>query len=115
MITFPPEDYVFRVDQFQPAIFSCAAAGIPPPAITWTRLQDEGNTTLQASASITIGDPVLIEDYTFPIPKVMGTVIGVNRSLTLNEALDGDSGLYTCVANNTAGDIGRVFQLEVQG
>ena len=101
------------VDQFEAAIFTCAAAGIPPPDISWTRQQNGQNTTLQTSSSITIGDPVMIEDYI--LQGVMGVVTGVNRSLTLSEARDGDSGTYFCIASSISGNDSIGFQLAVQG
>ena len=114
MIVFPPEDYVITVDQFQPAIFVCVAAGIPAPVISWTREQDGQNTTLEASNNtISIQTPVQTEN--FVLKDVMGGVLGVNRSLTLNKAFDGDSGRYFCVANTSAGIVSREFQLVVQG
>ena len=113
VITFPPESSVFMVDQFEAAIFTCAAAGIPLPDISWTRQQNGQNTTLQTSSSITIGDPVTIDDYV--LPSVMGVVTGINRSLTLSEARDGDSGTYFCLANSISGNDNIGFQLAVQG
>ena len=112
-ITFPPGGSVITVDQFEAAMFRCAAAGIPPPNISWLRQQDGQNTTLQAGSSITIEVPVQTENYM--LQDVMGVVSGVNRSLTLNEALDGDSGTYFCIANSPSGDDSREFQLVVQG
>ncbi len=112
-ITFPPENFVITVDQFQEAIFSCAAAGIPPPDISWVRQQGAANTTLQPGASTSIGSPVQLEDYV--LMSVMGVVVGVNRSLTLIETMDGDSGDYFCVANTSAGEDSRRFQVVVQG
>ena len=56
---------------------------------------------------------MLIEDYI--LQGVTGVVTGVNRSLTLNEALDGDSGTYFCIANSISGNDIIGFQLVVQG
>ena len=113
MITFPPEGSVFMVDQFEAAIFICAAAGIPPPDISWTRQQNGQNMTLQTSSFVDIGDPATIEDYV--LQGVMGVVTGVNRSLTLSAARDGDSGTYFCIANSISGNDIIGFQLAVQG
>ena len=103
VITFPPEDYVLTVNQFQETTFSCGAAGIPAPVISWSREQEGGGTVpLLASDSISLQDPV--QDEAYVLSGVMGVVLGVNRSLVLNEARDEDSGFYFCVANSTAGE-----------
>ena len=112
-ITFPPENFAIEEDQFQPVTFTCAAAGIPPPEISWVRQEDGENTPLIEDDTITISDP--IETDSFMLPGVMGVVFGVNRSLTLMEAMDEDSGVYLCVVNNTAADASTEFQLLVRG
>ena len=55
----------------------------------------------------------MIEDYV--LQGVTGVVTGVNRSLTLSEARDGDSGTYFCIANSISGNDIIGFQLVVQG
>ena len=114
VITFPPVDYVLIVDQFQEVTFSCGAAGIPAPVISWSRELEGGDTMpLLDSTSISLQDPVQDEDYV--LPAVMGVVFGVNRSLVLNEVRDEDSGFYFCVANSSTGEASTRFQLLVQG
>ena len=44
-----------------------------------------------------------------------GIVTQVNRSLTLMSTVDGDSGMYHCVAGNEAGSDMQDFHLVVQG
>lgn len=111
MIIFPPEDFVITVDQFESAIFTCIAAGIPPPDISWVTQEDGESSTLLNDTII--DDPVQRGDYV--LPNVMGVVFGVNRSLTLTEVLDGDDGGYTCKVSSIAGEATREFQLVVQG
>ena len=114
MITFPHENYVFIVNQFQEITFNCGAAGIPAPVISWSREQQGGGTVpLLASDSISLQDPV--QDEAYVLSGVMGVVFGANRSLVLNEVSDGDSGVYFCVANSTTGEVRRRFWLLVQG
>ena len=114
MITFPPDDDVLTVNQFQETTFSCGAAGIPAPVISWSREQEGGGTVpLLDSDSISLQDPV--EDEAYVLSGVMGVVFGVNRSLVLNEVRDEDSGIYFCVANSTAGEVSTMFWLLVQG
>ena len=100
------------MDQFNPAIFICTAAGFPPPEISWFTQEDREGTTLLHSDTI-INDPVQRQDYV--LPNVIGEVLGVNRSLILTEVMDGDDGRYTCVVNSSAGEATREFQLVVQG
>ena len=74
-------------------LVNCAATGIPPPNITWSdpsgmelpnarkRLQD--HTTAQLMAD---------DGFTF--------LYHVTRSLVINNAMDIDTGNYTCTADN---------------
>ena len=109
----PPEGLVLTVDQFQPVIFTCAAAGTPLPEISWLRQINGQDFTLEAGNSITIDDPVVTAEYLLSNDR--GVVIGLNRSLTLMRVLDEDSGRYFCIANSTTGEAKRGFDLVVQG
>ena len=108
---FPPENFVVTEDQFEVAVFSCSAVGIPPPDISWRRQRD--GAILQSSSSITIMNAVSAGDYILPDNR--GAVSQVNRSLVFGEVLDEDSGGYVCIANNSAGVAEREFNLSVQG
>ena len=110
-IVFPPENFIITKDQFEMAVFSCSAVGIPPPDISWRRQRDR--VILQSSSSITITDAILAGDYN--LTENRGLVPQVNRSLVLGEVLDEDSGGYTCTASNLAGVAEREFDLNVQG
>ena len=70
-------------------MFQCSAVGIPPPQFMWMRDRGNQNETLTSSATITTTDPVQ-EDY--QLSDNRGSVFIVNSTLTVNEALDGDSG-----------------------
>ena len=100
------------MDQFNPAIFTCTAAGFPPPDISWLT-QEDGESIAPLLNDTIIDDPVQREFYV--LPSIMGEVFGVNRSLTLTEVLYEDDGRYTCVVNSSAGEATREFQLVVQG
>ena len=109
----PPEGLVLTVDQFQPVIFTCVAAGTPLPEISWIGQINGQDFTLEAGNSTTIYDPVVTAEYSLSDDR--GVVMGVNRSLTLMMALDVDSGRYFCIANSTTGEVRRGFDLVVQG
>ena len=103
---------VVTVNQFQSAVFQCSAVGIPPPQFMWVRDRGNQNETLTSSATITITDPVQ-EDY--QLSDNRGSVFIVNSTLTINEALDGDSGRYFCVASSVPGSDSQEIELVVQG
>jgi len=81
-ILFPPEEFSITVDQFQPVTFTCSAAGIPAPDISWIRLTSEGNVSLEDSGTITIDDPVEMPNYM--LSENRGVAFMVNRSLMFN-------------------------------
>ena len=106
-ILFPPENFTITEDQFEMVTFTCSAIGIPPPVITWRRLGGD------FSNSVILADAVMAGDYA--LPDNFSVVPRVERSLMFTEVLDGDSGEYACIANNTAGEAQRNFDLVVQG
>lgn len=69
----------------------CAADGTPPPTVSWFK---EGLTL-------------------FPAPNLR--FLNLNMSLQIPQAHDNNTGRYTCVANNTAGQASRHFNLRVLG
>ena len=112
-IVAPPEGLVLTVDQFQPVTFTCAAAGTPLPEISWIQQINGEDFTLAAGDSLTIDSPVVTAE--FMLSDGRGVVMGVNRSLTLMAVLDEDSGRYFCIANSTAGEVRRGFDLVAKG
>ena len=112
-IVSPMDGTVVTVNQFQPAVFQCSAVGIPPPQFMWMRDRGSQNETLTSSETITITDPVQ-EDF-YQLSDNRGSVFIVNSTLTINEALDGDSGRYFCVASSVPSSDSQEIILIVQG
>lgn len=69
----------------------CVADGTPTPTVSWLK---EGETL-------------------FPGPRVK--FLNINMSVQILQAHVNDTGLYTCVANNTAGQTSRHYNLKVLG
>lgn len=69
----------------------CNADGIPPPTVSWFK---DGGTL-------------------FPDHNIV--FLNLNTTLEIGSTQVDDTGRYTCVANNTAGQAGRHFNLKVLG
>ena len=118
----PFTDTILTVDESRPAEFLCSAAGIPKPVISWVRVLSNGSTeelTSDSEERVTLSNPVTDENFELdnnatPVP-VFGDVVQVNRTLTLSNTTDGDSGMYRCVASNEAGNDTQAFEIVVQG
>ena len=102
----------YTVNEADTVTFECLATGIPPPTITWLRNGMELNDT--TNSRVTLGDPVEMD---LPRDNDGETVSVVTRTLNLINTIDGDSGMYTCMANNDAdpGSDTETFELIVQG
>ena len=94
-----------RVNQYDVAELECSALGIPRPVISWFVSHDNQNVSLTTGGSVTIDDPVPSDN--FPL--------AVNSTLVINKTLDGDSGIYYCVANSLPGSDSQGIDLEIQG
>ena len=75
---------------------SCTAVGIPPPNITWS---DPSGMRLP-------NDRIILEDHT--TPQLMADdgftfLYHVTRNLLITNTSDGDTGNYTCIADNGVG------------
>ena len=101
-----PGQTSYIVNETESITFDCSATGVPEPVISWFRDGEELS-----------GDRVMInnatsEDYMRTSDRE--TVRRVNRTLVLANAIDADSGMYTCNATNDAGRAGRPFEHVVQ-
>ncbi len=113
-ITFPNDSTIYRINQSFPVTFECSATGIPTPYINWLlnglRLED-----LPAYSS-----RISFSDFSQPleVETENGTIYSVERTLTLSDTVDEDSGTYTCEAfNNNARtlNVTQDFELFVRG
>ena len=92
-------------------MFMCTATGIPAPTLSWSR----GGSLLNTAhdSRITVGDhsdPSTVE--------IDGEILyEVTRNLTLDNTMEGDSGTYTCLAENgnaVMPSVAQDFELVVQ-
>ena len=96
--------------------FLCNATGIPPPTIQWYRDQTLLSGTIGSDFSGTeLNSRVVVDDPN--VQSSLGEVSTVSRSLTVMNAMDGDTGTYRCEATNEAmnGTDMEEFELFVQG
>ena len=111
-ILIPPVNFNYTVNETDPVIFMCSAAGIPPPEITWTRngVPLDNNVDPRISLS-NPSDPEVFS-------TAGGNIYSVSRNLTISNTRDNDSDTYTCVASNgnaRTPTVTRDFELIVQG
>ena len=98
----------YTVNEGNSVIFECSATGIPAPVITWLRNGRELNSATDSR--------VTIRNASAPISFIRGdseTVLEVSRTLTLDNTVDSDSGLYECRATNVAGTNADSFEVIV--
>ena len=102
----------YTVNESDRVTFECLATGIPPPTITWLRNGTELNS--MADSRVTVGVPMEMD---FTRDNVGETVSIVTRTLNLINTINGDSGIFTCMATNDANPNNdtEVFELVVQG
>ena len=107
-ITFPLADnFTYTVNENMAVTFTCQATGNPPPEITWMRNRAPLD---QSNPQVTLREPKT---------ELYSTGGGVNfivsQTLTLDNTMDADSGIYTCVASNEVTSVTQNFELFVQG
>ena len=111
-ITFAaPESGVYVVNETFEVTFTCNATGIPAPDIRWMRgsmvLNPDNNSSLAQRIELSTPD----------VDEPERSVASVSRMLTIGNAMEGDAGVYSCVATNDAkgGRDDEAFELFVQG
>ena len=82
-------------------IITCEAFGYPPPTVVWTR------------SNANLSDRVSVSD-SVSVPTRYGNVTRVNVNLTIANAFRGDTGGYTCSANNIIGSDSKNVTITVQ-
>ena len=97
---------MFTVNQGNPITINCSASGIPAPVISWFRVGQNESTVINETSSQVNTD--------YQLPGERGTASLVTSLLTFSSAQDMDSGQYQCLANNSAGNATRGFELIVQ-
>ena len=91
------------VNETNPATLTCVATGIPEPNITW---------------SVDLSMPI-VDGFKYTISTDRNVQdsqnIAVTSSLTISDTSVGDSGTYSCEAENAAGAAEGTTELTVQG
>ena len=91
----------YFVNETLAVTFSCNATGIPPPTIQWYRDQTLLSGTIGSDFNDTdLNSRVVVDDPN--VESSLGEVSSVSRSLTVMNAMDGDTGTYRCEATNEA-------------
>ena len=90
-----PDDQT--VNETESVAFTCTAAGIPAPTITFYM----GSTLLDGVGTAEPNPRVTLGDHSTPISFMDNgeEIMQVNRTLTINNTMDADSGSYECRAN----------------
>ena len=87
--------------------FVCIASGIPAPEITWQRSGNPFNEN--TTSRVTVNPPNI---------NMRDGLFEVTRSLSIRDTMDGDSGNYSCVADNQNAvqpSVSFTFELFVRG
>ena len=112
------DNFTYVVNEGNATTFTCIAFGIPAPSISWQRLSTNETLSADNDTRVVIRDPITVTVFQ---SAASGNVEQVERTLTLNNAADADSGAYECVATNMVGSEGEIdtarqeFQLYVRG
>ena len=83
------------------AVFQCSVTGIPAPSISWYR-----NGVPLAHSRVSVGSPSQ--------QLLSSDLYQVTQTLTITETVDSDSGNYSCMGTNAAGNDTAQFGLIVQ-
>ena len=113
-ISSPTEAQRFQTNEQTNIAFTCMASGLPAPSLSF---QYEGDVLNCTDGVMGIGE-MLVDRV--QVGTEMMVLNGVTRILTLFNAVDGDTGNFTCSASANIPDIGTrtdivTFELTVLG
>ena len=92
----------YRVNVTDTVMFQCTATGIPPPTLSWFN----GTTPLNGSDSrVTIGDA--------SSQSLTSLLFEVTQNVTIQNTARDDTGNYSCLAENDAGNDTALFEFVV--
>jgi len=97
-------------------LLECPVSGSPAPRVHWLK----NGAPLTTTAGVGVADVgvagVGVADVGVANVGVAGVGVRVDgRTLEIARARTGDSGRYTCIASNEAGQLRRSFDLQVLG
>ena len=92
----------YVTNEMTPVVFQCSVTGIPAPSVTWYR----DGIPLDHSR-VSFGSPIQQQ-------LVSSGLYQVTQNLTITNTTDTDSGNYSCVGTNAAGNNTALFELVVQ-
>ena len=120
VIVVPVDGELFRVNRTDDISFTCSARGIPPPSIRFLRGGVELNRTGgESGAGMDLVSRVQLAEESSSVYVDDGTFM-VSRMLTIFNAAEEDSGMFTCEASSTILELSlsltnrSVFELAVQ-
>jgi len=92
-------------------LLECPVSGSPAPRVHWLK----NGAPLTTTAGVGVAD-VGVANVGVAEVGVAGVGVRVDgRTLEIARARTGDSGRYTCIASNEAGQLRRSFDLQVLG
>lgn len=110
VITNPVPNTNYTVHEGNNITIECQATGDPSPQITWYQ---DGNMLTEGELN---GSVISFGNLQESVEENSGVVLqSVSRNLTLSLATNNVSGLYSCQAENAAGNVTVEFQLTVLG
>ena len=93
-ITTPTEGQEFTITEGNDRSITCTATGYPPPTVVW-----------QNSNGSSLNNVTLISLLHMVSSTGIGNVTSVSVELIVTGAMRGDTGMYTCSAENSVGKV----------